>query len=465
MPTGSEGLRVPLVRSITFRTAMVFWLLFAACFAVAALIFYETLQARLLSRIDTSITERLGAIEREFERSGIVPVVALGQRRAELPMQNSMGFHLSDASGVRIAGNVPLRPAEPGWAILAGERLGLDGDEGRYRFHTSLLGDYRLSIGRSLYALEDLRSVAFQCLLWAFAASVLLAVLASAFIARRVHRRIDGLRHALERVSCGDLDVRLPTTCAADDIDAMSVTINEALARLSRTVEGMRQVSTDIAHDLKTPLNRLAIQLDEAAGASRAGRCVGAELDQALEETRGISATFEALLRIAQIEAGARRASFATLDLTPLLANLAEVYEVVAEESGQRLELELPDAVLTVQGDRELLVQLVVNLLENAIHHAGRGARIRLAAGREGRRVRFAVSDDGPGVPPPERERVFQRLYRLERSRTSPGTGLGLSLVKAIADLHCARVALADTETGTGLRVEVVFDGPRPIEV
>ena len=454
----AEGGRWSLLglwRSVAFRIGLASWLLSMACSGIAGAFFYETLQERMVNRIDDSILDRLAGIESVYLTEGIDAVVRIARHRDALPMQTSMGFHLSDGTG-RIAGNVPVAPTEPGWSVLRGNELGLDGDGGLYRFLTTSIGDYELSLGKSVYALEELRAVAMNCLLWALAGSTLLAVAAASWIARRMQRRLGPLRSAIGRVSGGDLDARIPLSGRCDDIDVMSDAINTALERLSRSVEGMRQVSTDIAHDLKTPLNRLWIRIDEAASRSRSGHCVGDELDAALEEASGIDATFEALLRIAQIEAGARRARFAPFDLGAVLDDVAEIYEPVFEEQAQLLVLERgPDTFRAVSGDRELVTQLVVNLLENASRHGGAGVSVRLSSGTTSGRAWLAVADDGPGVPADERTRVLQRLYRLERSRTTDGTGLGLSLVKAIVDLHDGELVLEDNRPG--LKVTVRF--------
>ena len=440
---------VALSRNVTFRTALTFWLLFMACFGASGLFFYQTLQQRVLERIDLSISDRQVELESVHRSEGVDAMIRVARRRDERPMREGVriGLHLSDGT-TRVAGNVPVFPAGLGWTVVRGTELGLPDDD-CYRFLTTLVGGHELSLGRSLYPLEELRAVALHCLLWALAGSTLLAIAAAAWLARRVQRRLDTLRGAIGRVASGDLDARLPISGRRDDIDVMSGTINDALERLSRSVEGMRQVSTDIAHDLKTPLNRLWIRIEEAAARSRDGHCVGDELDAALEEARGVDATFEALLRIAQIEAGARRARFAPFDIGAVLDNVAEIYEPVLEEQGQTLALERePGASLPLLGDRELVTQLVVNLVENASHHGGSGVAVHLAAGTTAGRSWLAVTDDGPGVPAAERTRVLQRLYRLERSRTTRGTGLGLSLVKAIVELHGGELLLEDNEPG-----------------
>lgn len=450
--------KYPLLRSSPFRIGMMFWLLFMLCFSVADYVLYETLQTRLLNRIDSSIVERFTAISAVHEEYGVDGVLEIASLRELAPMQSSMGFHLSTVDGSRIAGNVPLCITEKGWDVLRGEDLGLEGDDSSYRFFTADLGGNLLSLGVNLQPLEELRSITLSCLLWTFLASMVVAVVAAALLARRLQRRVDGLAQALNSAAEGRLDARVPVSCANDDIDEMAEKMNMALARLKQTVDGMRQVSTDIAHDLKTPLNRLYIQIEDAAGKSRAGICVGDELDEALGEADNINGTFEALLRIAQIEAGARRSQFQQFNLADTITTVAEVYEPVVEEHCQALDVQLPGSQpLPMFGDRELIMQLIVNLVENAIHHCvSEAARIQLVADESDNSVWFSVADNGPGIPEAEREKVFQRLYRLERSRTTQGSGLGLSLVKAIADLHCGEVLLEDNHPG--LRVTVKLD-------
>jgi signal transduction histidine kinase len=318
-------------------------------------------------------------------------------------------------------------------------------------------------MGRSLLDVIELRKTALYCLVWTSIFSVFLGLIAAWFFARRVHKRVQSLSNALSGVAAGNLNARLPVTCAYDDIDDIAVKVNDTLDRLKQTVDGMRQVSTDIAHDLKTPLNRLFISLDDAARKSRRGECVGDDLDAALEETQGINSTFEALLRIAQIEAGARKSEFKHFDLAQVLSTAAEVYAPVVEESCNNLTVNIPsEKSLPMLGDKDLMLQLIVNLIENAVHHCSEYSDIVINAGREAEVIWFNVEDSGPGIPDEEREKVFQRLYRLERSRTTRGTGLGLSMVKAISDLHCGSISLEDNKPG--LRFGIRFDRNCPLD-
>ncbi|TNC49447.1 HAMP domain-containing histidine kinase [Rubellimicrobium rubrum] len=261
------------------------------------------------------------------------------------------------------------------------------------------------------------------------------------------------MESVLDRVGEGDLTARMAVR-GSGDLARLAQGINSALVRLERVVEGMRQVSTDIAHDLRTPLGRLRFRIEAAAARATEGSRLAEDLDAALEESDTLDATFAALLRIAEIEAGARRARFAPLDLGEVLVRIVEAYEGVAEEAGQNLSLSL-SVTAPIHGDRDLLVQLFANLVENAIRHGPAGTRIECTVTQEGDCPQATLRDTGPGIPAAERELVLRRLYRLEKSRTSPGTGLGLALVKAVADLHGADLILADA--GPGLRVTLRF--------
>ena len=288
---------------------------------------------------------------------------------------------------------------------------------------------------------------------WASALAVLLAFATGAYLAHRAQERLDTIAAAMSAVSDGRLQVRIPLTGARDDIDEIAGQINQALERLSALVESMRQVSTDIAHDLKTPLNRLKLTVDEALDRSGQNAPLRPLLEEALAECDRINATFDALLRISQIEAGARKQRFQPVDLRQLMLDVVDTYAGVAEDNGQSLLADRIDEA-DLDGDSELLTQMLVNLIENAITHCPAGATIAVGLVHREHDLSLTVADDGPGIPQDEREKVFQRLYRLDKSRGTAGSGLGLSLVRAIADLHGATVKITDNRPGTRLVLE-----------
>lgn len=266
----------------------------------------------------------------------------------------------------------------------------------------------------------------------------------------------------MNKVAAGNLSARIPISPSGDDVDEFSGQINGALDQLQSNIEGMRQVSSSIAHDLKTPLNRLYIQLEGAYSKLERSGVVNEELEQALDEAETINSTFESLLRIAQIEAGARKAKFQPLNFSDVVRSAYEVYEAVAEEESQKLIIDSNFAdELPILGDKGLLVQMLANLIENAIRHCPEHTLITLSAGQTGNGVWFSIGDNGHGVPVHLRSKIFQRLFRTESSRTTPGTGLGLSLVKAVSDLHCGKLSVSDNEPG--LRITIEFDRQCPL--
>ncbi|MBL0901182.1 MAG: hypothetical protein IBJ17_21125, partial [Reyranella sp.] len=219
------------------------------------------------------------------------------------------------------------------------------------------------------------------------------------------------------------------------------------LARIQQLMDGLRQVSSDIAHDLRTPLGRLRQQLEEARERATTTADYRVATEAAIEEADALLETFAALLRIAQVEAGAQRSAFAAFDLSGLVKSLGETYEPVAEDSGHRLDVAADDGI-SFTGDRQLVAQLLTNLLENALRHTPVGTKISLRLQKQDGGFRLAVADDGPGIPATEHDKVFDRFYRLDRSRSTAGSGLGLAMVRAIAGLHGLSIRLEDANPG-----------------
>jgi signal transduction histidine kinase len=242
-------------------------------------------------------------------------------------------------------------------------------------------------------------------------------------------------------------------------MDRLSLDINRMLDRIQDLMQSLKQVSSDIAHDLRTPISRLRQGLDAVQRKPGTVAETQAAIEAALKEVDIIIDTFDALLRIAQIEGGARRANFRNVDLSAVLENLTAVYASVAEDRGHMFEVEIEKGC-QLRGDRDLLTQLFANLIENALTHVAVPSTITVRLLRSGKQLRCLVADEGPGIPEQEHDRVFRRLYRLERSRTTPGSGLGLSMVAAIADLHGAMVKLDDNRPG--LIVSITFDALGP---
>jgi len=267
-------------------------------------------------------------------------------------------------------------------------------------------------------------------------------------------RQIDAIANAAEAIIAGDMRRRMPLRRGGDELDRLAATLNRMLDRITDLMETLHQVSNDIAHDLRTPLGRLRQNLEETRRSPRATVEYEQSIDQAIKESDEILETFGALLRIAQIESGMRTSGFVTVEISNLVEHVYETYRPVAEDAGMTLSMELQPGI-RVEGDRELLAQFLVNLIENAIAHTGAGTKILLSLVHDGAFARLRVSDNGPGVPPSELENIFKRFYRLESSRTTSGSGLGLSLVDAIANLHLFRLRTA--VDGPGLSITAEF--------
>jgi signal transduction histidine kinase len=250
-----------------------------------------------------------------------------------------------------------------------------------------------------------------------------------------------------DAIAGGDLTPRVRRSGRGDEFDRMAESINTMLERIAKLMDGVRQVSNAIAHDLRTPITRARARLEDAALHARTDGELRAAVERAVSDLDGVTAVFQALMRIAEIEVGARRSAFAEVDIGPMLADLAELYGAVAEEHGLSLILDVPDT-LPILGDRDLLQQAVANLLDNAIKFSPDGGQIRLLGRRDGRIVHISVADQGPGIPEADRPRATERFFRGEAARHTPGSGLGLALVQAVAVLHEGALQLEDAHPG-----------------
>ena len=447
--------RDKLVKSTPFRLALIFALMFVGAFLATGVIVYELVSLELQRHQDETIQETYAVIASAYGDSDLTDLLDTVRTNIHATRGHARIFLVTGPDGKALAGNVPAQGFPDGWSDAVAGRIGLSGDT-RYRIYAGEVDGKRLVVGLSYQEVDSLNEIMLGSFAWASLVVVVLAVAGGVLIATRAQARFDAVRDTMDRVSLGDLSARIPLSDRNDDIDLLARDINAALTRLAATVEGMKQVSADIAHDLKTPLNRLKITIEDALDRHEDGEAVVGDLELAAQEADRINQTFEALLRIAQIESGARKARFAAVDLDEILSALADVYADVAEDAGQKLVATFEKGEpAVIPGDRELLTQMYVNLIENAIRHCPPGTTIRLNVERRTDQIVTVVEDDGPGIPEAEREQVFRRLYRLEKSRSSPGTGLGLSLVKAVADLHEASIHLEDAQPG--LRVAMTF--------
>jgi signal transduction histidine kinase len=411
----------------------------------------QNLQARVLRTRDALIS-----IDRRFGFEELVSVVT---EEAESVRDADSIFLLIDEAGKVQAGNVPsVRPFE-GWEVLERSRLPGIANEGtrQDRFHAiwTPVSKGSLLVGRSDREARQLKTLLLQSLGLGLMGTAALVFGAGMFLARRTQGRIDAIGSTLSAVSAGELDRRIQLTGSDDDLDAVASQINDMLGQLEKLIENVNQSSTDIAHDLKRPLTRLRQRLELALETRPGPDELAASLQSSIDDIDGIVATFDALLNIAQLQAGDRRSRFTDIDVAKVLRDLVDAYEAVISDTGYVLNrVSIPAVEHYIHGDAELLTQLFANLIENVLQHTPRGTKLDVALIAEPTSIIIAISDNGPGIPSSEVENVLRRFYRLERARSGPGHGLGLNLVSAIADLHSAKLELVDNRPGLTVIVQ-----------
>ena len=455
-----------LFRSAGFRFAV----LFAALFATASLVLVGALwlvTAGTLDRqTDMAIRSDTLALVERFREGGTTGLVEAIEERLAVDVENDGIYLLVTAdSDRRLAGNlnrwpVAWHPTE-NWFRT---RVVHDGAETQARLYKVELPEMRLLVGRDDTERQRLQQLLTEGALSTSGLAASLAFLGAWLMRRAMQSRMRPTFATAAAIAGGDLSSRVPLSGRDDEFDRLAATMNTMLDRIVTLMDGVRGVSDAIAHDLRTPIARARAKLEDAlANAGQPTTPEGAALRRAVErgiaDLDGIARIFRALLRIAEAEAGARRAAFSAFDLVPVLADAGEIYEATAEARGQRLTTELPET-LELSGDRDLLLQAVANLLDNAIKFTPPGGEVRLSAAAiataTGTCLEVAVEDDGPGMAPADRERAGQRFFRTDEARATPGSGLGLALVQAVAGLHGGELVLEDADpdrTPPGLRV------------
>ena len=299
--------------------------------------------------------------------------------------------------------------------------------------------------------------------LWALLVVLAMASFGALVVRSLFRRTLANVSVTAAAIAAGDFTQRVRLTGRGDEFDQLAETINDMLDRMARLMEGVREVSNAIAHDLRTPITRARARLEDAAAHAESVAELRGAIERATADLDGIVAVFQALLRIAEIEAGSRRSAFARCDIAPLLADVAELYGPVAEEKEISLSVEAPTGLL-VHGDRELIQQAVANLVDNAVKFSRPGDAVRITASVKPGGVEIAVADQGPGIPEADRLRATERFFRGEIARNTPGSGLGLALVQAVAQLHGGSLRLADAGPGLAAIIALPSHGePAPV--
>ena len=368
---------------------------------------------------------------------------------------------MTTPAGEGLAGNVGSLAQgvlnTPGWAETEYRRL--DESEGHHHFALvrvfELPGGFRLLVGRDLEERERLYDIVLGAGRWSVALVVILGLSGGFFVTRRVLKRVDAMSESTRTIMAGDFTGRLPIAGTGDELDRLAGNLNAMLERIEALMHGFKEVSDNIAHDLKTPLTRLRNRCEQSLRASRDDSDYRATLEATIEESDALIRTFNALLLIARAESGQAREDMNDFDAAEVARGIAELYEPLADQKGLTLEVDA-DAAAPVHGNRELVSQALANLLDNAIKYAGTkpqemngvASGIVVKALNENGEIKLTVSDHGPGIPEADRGRVTERFVRLEQSRSEPGSGLGLSLAAAVARLHGGELRLEDNHPG-----------------
>ncbi len=453
-----------MIRSASLRFATLFGLVFAlSALALVAFLWFST--ANLLDRqVEAAINADAQGLVERWSEGGVPALLLTIQERLGENVDDDAIYEVTDSLQRWVAGNLnqwPVKVETPGvfyelQVVRAGTRS--LADVRRY----DLPGGFHLLVGRDVRGRVELRRLLTNAL---FSSLLVIAALgaAGAFVIRNVFRRmVAEVSATAEAIAGGDLTPRVRRSGRGDEFDRMAESINTMLERIAKLMDGVRQVSNAIAHDLRTPITRARARLEDASLHARTEGELRAGVERAVSDLDNVTAVFHALMRIAEIEVGARRSAFAEIDLGPLLADLAELYSAVAEEhGGLSLRLEVPDT-LAILGDRDLLQQAVANLLDNAIKFSPDRGHITLAAARVDRQVRLSVADQGAGIPEADRPRATERFFRGEAARSTPGSGLGLALVQAVALLHEGSLLLEDAHPG--LRATLVIPAMSPVQ-
>lgn len=451
---------IKLLKTSTFRLAVIYLALFAASAITLLAYVYWNTAGFLARQTDEAVEVEIAGLAEQYRQGGLPLLVHTVIQRSRDPGQSL--YLVLDPAGRVLAGTLDGRPqVEPGpdgWFDFTYNRKMLDGTEvkaARARAFFLQEGFYLL-VGRDVQERREIENLITNALIWAIGMTLALGLAGGLFMSRNMLARVDEINRSSRDIMEGDLSQRLPIAGTGDELDQLGRNLNAMLDQIEALMTGMRQVTDNVAHDLRSPLNRLRNRLEVTLMNEASAEDYKHALEKTIAEADGLLGTFNALLMIARAEAGSLRDSMTWVDLSATLQDAAELYEPLAEENDLAIEIAVPEG-LTIWGNRELLSQAIANLLDNAIKHGlpqtGNAARvIEMSAApdpaRSGRGVILSVADHGPGIPESERHHVLERFVRLEASRNTPGSGLGLSLVAAVARLHGGSTEMADNDPG-----------------
>lgn len=408
-------------------------------------------------QINATIEEEIRGLAEQYRARGLSGLSDSLALRIRDPANQAAIYLLTDADYTPLIGNIEAWPQvnsdSHGWIRFS---LGQAQPEASAKPHWARAQGFQLHqhlhllVGRNLQELEATRSLILEALAWGLLLTTLLALGIGALISSRVMRRLDAINLTSREIMSGDLSQRIPILGTGDDFDQLAQQLNAMLERIEKLMQAVQQVSDNIAHDLRTPLTRLRTRLEQL-GDELAQR--PALMEQAIADTDDLLNTFNALLRIARIESGSQKVAHQSLALEAILKDIEQLYEAVASERQQSLSLSI-QSPCRVLGDRDLLFQLFANLVDNAIKYSPIGSQVSIELVAENSTCMVTISDQGPGIPKSLQQKVFQRFFRTDSSRSSAGNGLGLSLVWAILEMHGGEIALSNSHPGLQVRLK-----------
>ena len=454
-----------LLDTTTFRLALIYLGLFGiSALALLGYLYFAT-AGFMTQQTEETIQAEIEGLAEQYNNQGIQRLRQVIAQRSEAQPNRASIYLLIDPLGRRIAGNLDIWPPEAKWGeegwltfAVAVRPDGVHVENRRavaQRFWlTGPAGRYHLLVGREVEDRLQLQTKIKHALSWGVGLTLLLGLAGGLLMSRGLLRRVDAINRTTEQIMAGDLSQRISLKAArGDEFDQLASNLNAMLDQIERLLEGMQRVTDNIAHDLRTPLNRMRSRIEVALLGDAKDETLRPVLEQTLADAETMIGTFNALLDIARAEAGSERAALERVTLSDLIRDMADFYRPLAEEKNQTISVaSLPD--IDLQANRHLLSQALANLLDNAIKYTPEGGDIELSLD-DGPVI--TVADSGPGIPIEDREHVLERFVRLDETRTTPGNGLGLSLVKAVAKLHGAALILGDNEPG--LRVSLDFSG------
>jgi signal transduction histidine kinase len=459
-----------LLRTTAFQLTLGYLLVFIL-FAASLLGYFALNTRRLITeQITATVDTEITGLREQYNQGGIRRLVIVVDLRSRRP--GSSLYLVTTATGEGLAGNVgSLEPGvldHPGWLETNYRRL--EAPEGSDHHAlvqvVQLPGGFRLLVGRDLEERERLFGIIANAARWSVVLVIVLGLVGGFFVSRRVLNRVEAMTDKTQTIMAGDLAGRLPVAGTGDELDRLAEHLNAMLERIEALMRGLKEVSDNIAHDLKTPLTRLRNRCEQALRGSGGVNDYRAALEATIAESDELIRTFNALLMIARAESGQARDNMTDFDASEIARDVGELYEPLADEKGITLTVDAPSAA-PVRGNRELVSQALANLIDNAIKYAGPNgklngapAEIVVKAGNDGERISLSVADRGPGIAEADRGRVVERFVRLEQSRSEPGSGLGLSLAAAVARLHGGELKLEDNHPGLRSTIALPRAGP-----